>query len=79
MMESSDPKGIYRRIAGRLSTLIPGEPTNGPDIPAKGFFHRLAAGALAENRILILHAGTFLCDRSLSGVSPSLSFSKKLP
>ena len=48
MMESSDPKGIYRQIAGRLSTLI-------------------------------LHAGTFLCDRSLSGVSPNLRFSKKLP
>ena len=78
-MESSDPKGIYRRIAGRLSTLILGEPANGPDIPVKGFFHRLATGALAENRTLILHAGTFLFDRSLSGVSPSLRFSKKLP
>ena len=79
MMESSDQKGIYRRIAGRLSTLILGEPANGPDIPVKGFFHRLAARALAENRTLILHAGTFLFDRSLSGVSPSLRFSKKLP
>ena len=71
MMESSDPKGTRLRIADRLSTLILDEPTNRPDIPARGFFHRLAAGALTEDRILILHGGTFLWGRSLSGVSPN--------
>ena len=41
-------------VASRCRLLILDEPTNGLDIPAKGQFRRLLAGAAAEDRVIVV-------------------------
>jgi ABC-2 type transport system ATP-binding protein len=46
--------GIAQALLGSPRTLLLDEPTNGLDIPSKGLFRRLVAGAMTDERIFII-------------------------
>ena len=71
-------------LASGASFLVLDEPTNGLDIPAKGLFRRLVATHQVRDveslidRLVILHEGKVLFNRSLAAATTSLRTAREL-